>query len=138
MASAGQPGDPRGRGLMPGPQGQYANPGMRAVMGRQGPGAFSRTPQGQGMGAGLGAVPVEAPFTANTDTTTAVNVPQEPAPVIPEDQMMPDAGFGGAGYGTGGPLTPNPRPPGGYTGAGGRQFGRIMPGSGGPGPLRRA
>jgi hypothetical protein len=61
----------------------------------------------------------------------------EPGP-LPTPGVPPPAPPGSM---TGGPLTPNPKPPGGYTGVNPytqkpAQYGRIMPGAGGAGPLR--
>lgn len=96
---------------------------------------------------GPAAMPGPAPMPAGPSPLAAGPLPQaaqtaEPGP-MPSPAPPPGGGM------TGGPLTPNPPPPGNYDKPGGAgytgvnpytqkpaQYGKIMPGAGGPGPLR--
>lgn len=156
--TGGQPGTPGGMGRpMPGSPQKSAlyGSGTGGVVPGGGittgpPGAPPPSPAplgGAGIaGAGISAPPLQgtqipssgpAPMAAGPLPMAAQAEPGPiPAPVPPTGALPPPAG----GM-TGGPLTPNPKPPGGFTGVNPytqkpAQYGRIMPGQGGAGPLR--
>lgn len=111
------------------PSGAGSNPQGGAGMGRT-------TPPFGGVAGGSSNMMADATagasYAVNPDTTTATHIPQEPGAEFQQQDVV-------GGYGTGGPLTKLPTGGYGGTGPGGKPmtFGKVMPGSGGAGPLRR-